>query len=81
MDHFKATLIPEVNGQPIPDSFIEHMTNNYYGKTDLRNVCKFKTNDVFVNLDESKEVSDNFNINKFIKTFLWKLRFITRKFN
>ena len=90
MNYFRATLIPEVNGQPVTDSFIEHMTNNYYEKflelkdqnyTDIRGVCKFKTDEVFVNLDESKEVSDNFNINKFIKTFLWKLRFITRKFN
>ena len=81
MDHFKATLIPEVNGQPIPDSFIEHMTNNYYGKTDLRNVCKFKTNDVFVDLNQSKEVNDNFNLNKSIRLFFWKFRFITRKFN
>ena len=33
MNYFKATLIPEVNGQPITqDSFIEHMTNNYYEK-------------------------------------------------
>ena len=88
MDYFKATLIPEVNGQPIQDSFIEHMTNNYYEKflelkkedfTDIRGVCKFKTNDIFVNLNECKEVNDNFNLNKIIKSFLWKFRFITRK--
>ena len=30
-------------------------------------MCKFKTNDVFVNLNESKEVSDNFNLKKIIK--------------
>ena len=32
MNYFKATLIPEKNNQPHPDSFIEHMTNNYYEK-------------------------------------------------
>ena len=64
------------------------MTNNYYEKflelknedyTDIRGVCKFKTNDIFVSLNESKEVNDNFHLNKIIKSFLWKLRFITRK--
>ena len=32
MNYFKATLIPEINNQPDPDSFIEHMTNNYFEK-------------------------------------------------
>jgi len=81
MDHFKATLIPEINGQLNPDSFIEHMTNNYYGNKDLRDVCKIKINEIFVDLDQSKEVNDNFNLNKIVKIFLWKFRFITKKFN
>ena len=71
----------------ILDSFIEHMTNNYYEKFSqlkfirILEVCKFKTNNVFVDLKKSKEVSDNFNLYKTIKLFLWKFRFITRKFN
>ena len=81
MDYFKATLIPEVNGQPIPDSFVEHMTNNYYGTKNLKDVCKLKTNDVFVDKNQSKELNDNFNFNKTIKSFIWRFRFITRKFN
>ena len=81
MNYFRATLIPELNGQPIQDSFIEHMTNNYYGKRDLREVCKFKTDNIFVDTDQSKEVSDNFKLKKNFKSFLWKFRFITRKLN
>ena len=81
MNYFKATLIPEVNGQPIQDSFIEHMTNNYYGMKDLREVCKFKTNNVFVDLKKSEEVDDYFILKKFFKSILWKFKFITRKFN
>ena len=81
MDYFKATLVPEINGQPIQDSFIEHMTNNYYGNKDLRNVCKLRTNDVFVDLDKSKEVSDSFSLKKIMRSFIWKFRFITKKFN
>ena len=51
MNYFKATLIPEKNNQPHPDSFIEHMTNNYYEKfpefknqnyLDIRGVCNFE---------------------------------------
>ena len=81
MNYFKATLIPEVNGQPIQDSFIEHMTNNYYGMKDLREVCKFKTNNVFVDFKKSEEVDDYFILKKFFKSILWKFKFITRKFN
>ena len=32
MNYFKATLIPEIDNQPDPNCFIEHMTNNYYEK-------------------------------------------------
>ena len=55
MNYFKATLIPEKNNQPHPDSFIEHMTNNYYEKFpeldkkdyfDIRGACKFQINEI-----------------------------------
>ena len=32
MNYFKSTLLPEINGRPDPDSFVEHMTNNYFEK-------------------------------------------------
>ena len=57
------------------------MTNNYYGKRDLREVCKFKTDNIFVDTDQSKEVNDNFKLKKSLKFFLWKFRFISKKFN
>ena len=90
MNYFKATLIPEVKNQPHPDSFIEHMTNNYYDKfsnlenqnfTDIRGVCKFKIEDVFENFDKTKKLNDNFYLIKMIRLFLWKFRFISRKIN
>ena len=56
MNYFKATLIPEKNNQPHSDSFIEHMTNNYYEKFpefrqikdyfDIRGACKFQINEI-----------------------------------
>jgi len=90
MNYFKATLIPEVKNQPHPDSFIEHMTNNYYDKfsnlenqnfIDIRGVCKFKIDDVFENFDKTKKLNDNFYLIKMIRLFLWKFRFISRKIN
>ena len=87
MNYFKATLLPEIDNQPDPDCFIEHMTNNYYEKfsefknqnyMDIRGVCTLKTNEVFEDL---KEVKDKFYLIKLFKLFLWKFRFISRKFN
>ena len=87
MNYFKATLLPEIDNQPDPNCFIEHMTNNYYEKfsefknqnyMDIRGVCTLKINEIFGDL---KEVKDNFYFIKLLKLLIWKLRFITRKFN
>ena len=87
MNYFKATLIPEIDNQPDPNCFIEHMTNNYYEKfskfknhnyMDLRGVCTLKINDIYEDL---KEVKVNFFLVKLLKLLKWKLRFIFRKFN
>ena len=90
MNYFKATLIPEKNNQPHSDSFIEHMTNNYYEKFpdldkkdyfDIRGACKFQIDEIIIDKENRKKMSDNFILNKLIKNLFWKLRFITRKFN
>ena len=87
MNYFKATLIPEIDNQPDPDCFIEHMTNNYYEKfsefknqnyMDIRGVCTLKIDEIFEDL---KEVKDNFFLIKLFKLLKWKFRFISRKFN
>ena len=87
MNYFKATLLPEIDNQPDPNCFIEHMTNNYYEKfsefknqnyMDIRGVCTLKINDIFEDL---KEVKDNFFLVKLFKLLKWKFRFISRKFN
>ena len=87
MNYFKATLIPEIDNQPDPNCFIEHMTNNYYEKfsefknqdyMDIRGVCNLKINEIFEDL---KEVQDNFYLTKLFKLLKWKFRFISRKFN
>ncbi len=87
MNYFKATLIPEIDNQPDPNCFIEHMTNNYYEKfsefknqnyMDIRGVCTLKINEIFEDL---KEVKDNFFLIKLFKLLKWKFRFIIRKFN
>ena len=87
MNYFKATLLPEIDNQPDPNCFIEHMTNNYYEKfsefknqnyMDIRGVCTLKINDIFEDL---KEVQDNFYLTKLFKLLKWKFRFISRKFN
>ena len=90
MDYFKATLIPEENNQPHPDSFIEHITNNYYEKFpeldkkdyfDIRGACKFQINEIIIDSEKRKKMADNFILKKLIKNLFWKFRFITRKFN
>jgi len=48
---------------------------------DIRGVCKFKTNEIIIDSENKKKISGNFYLKKIIKSFLWKLRFITRKFN
>ena len=88
MNYFKATLLPEINNKPDPNCFVEHMTNNYFDKFsnlnkneyfDIRGVCKLDVEQLYE--DESqKKVNDNFYLNKMIKYFLWKFRFITRLF-
>ncbi|MDA9693853.1 hypothetical protein N9U71_00270 [Candidatus Pelagibacter sp.] len=87
MNYFKATLLPEIDNQPDPNCFLEHMTNNYYEKfsefknqnyMDIRGVCTLKINEIFGDL---KEVKDNLYFIKLLKLLIWKLRFITRKFN
>ena len=86
MNYFKATLLPEIDNQPDPNCFIEHMTNNYYEKfsefknqnyMDIRGVCTLKINEIFEDL---KEVKDNFFFIKLFKLLKWKFRFISRKF-
>ena len=90
MTYFKATLIPEIENRPDPNCFVEHMTNNYYEKfskfrdqnyMDIRGVCKFKVNDIFEDQNKLKKLNNNFLLIKFFKIILWKLRFITKKFN
>ena len=87
MNYFKATLLPEIDNQPDPNCFVEHMTNNYYEKfsefknqnyMDIRGVCTLKIDEIFEDL---KEVKDNFFLIKLFKLIKWKFRFITRKFN
>ena len=87
MNYFKATLLPEIDKQPDPNCFIEHMTNNYYEKfsefknqnyMDIRGVCTLKIDEIFEDL---KEVKDNFFLIKLFKLLKWKFRFISRKFN
>ena len=87
MNYFKATLLPEIDNQPDPNCFIEHMTNNYYEKfsefknqnyMDIRGVCTLKIDEIFEDL---KEVKDNFFLIKLFKLLKWKFRFISRKFN
>ena len=90
MNYFKATLIPDINNQPDPNCFIEHMTNNYFDKfpefknqnyTDIRGVCSLKIKDIFEDSKNLKKVKQNLILIKLYKLFLWKFRFITRKFN
>ena len=66
------------------------MTNNYYEKFpdldkkdyfDIRGACKFQIDEIIIDKENRKKMSDNFILNKLIKNLFWKLRFITRKFN
>ena len=88
--YFKATLIPEIMDQPDPDCMIEHLTNNYFEKfsnskenefLDIRGACRYKTNEIFELNNKQINLRDYFYLNKILKIFLWKLRFITRKIN
>ena len=90
MNYFKATLIPEKNNQPHSDSFIEHMTNNYFEKFpeiekkdyfDIRGACKFQINEIIIDFKDRKKMTNDFILEKLIKKLFWKFRFITRKFN
>ena len=90
MNYFKATLIPQINDQPDPNCFIEHMTNNYFEKfsefkgqnyMDIRGVCNLKTQEIFEDIKNRKKINNNFFFKKIFKLFLWKFRFITRKLN
>ena len=87
VSYFKATLIPEINSKPDPNCFIEHITNNYFDRfidenkkkfNDIRGVCKFHTNEIISEINNQKEVKNNFYIFKFFKNILWKFRFIKR---
>jgi hypothetical protein len=89
INYFKATLIPEINRGPDPDSFIEHMTNNYYNKftkdggknyKDIRGVCTFKIEEIIDNDNNKKETILNLYLKSMFNTVLWKIRFITRLF-
>ena len=87
MNYFKSTLLPEVNGRPDPNSFVEHMTNNYFEKfsdlekihySDIRGICKFDNESVFEEKIKQKKTGDFFYFINFFKLFLWKFRFLTR---
>jgi len=89
MNYFKSTLLPEVNGRPDPDSFVEHMTNNYFNKysdlekknsLDIRGVCKFDIEDIFIDKPNQKHFKNNFDLINFKKVILWKFRFLKRIF-
>ena len=89
-NYFKATLIPEINSKLDPNSFIEHITNNYFDRfldeskknfTDIRGVCKFNMQELVSEKKNQKEIRDNFFMIKFIKNILWKFRFLTRLFD
>ncbi len=89
INYFKATLLPEINEKPDANCFIEHMTNNYFDRfsnlnkndyNDIRGVCKFDTESVFDEKNYQKKVKDFFNIIKFLKSLLWKFRFLSRLF-
>ena len=89
MNYFKSTLLPEVNGRPDPDSFVEHMTNNYFNKysdlekknsLDIRGVCKFDIEDIFINKQNQKHFKNNFDLINLKKVILWKFRSLIRIF-
>ena len=86
-NYFKATVIPEINSEPDPNCFIEHITNNYFDRfidenkkkfNDIRGVCKFRTDEIISKTKNHLEIKNNFYMDKFFKNFFWKFRFITR---
>jgi hypothetical protein len=87
MNYFKATLLPEINGKPDPDCFVEHMTNNYFEKFsdtdkknyyDIRGVCKYDIENLYEDDQNQEEKSDFFYLIGFVKLIFWKLRFFKR---
>ena len=88
-NYFKATIIPEINSKLDPNSFVEHITNNYFDRflddskknfTDIRGVCKFNMEELVFEKKYQKEIGDNFFMIKFLKNILWKFKFLTRVF-
>jgi hypothetical protein len=89
INYFIATLLPEINKQTDPDCYIEHLTNNYYDKfselksqnfNDIRGVCTIKINEViYENKIKEKKIIILY-LEQFLKTFFWKLRFLSRLF-
>ena len=66
------------------------MTNNYYEKFpeldkknffNIKGACKFQINEILIDQENRKKLTDIFVLKKLIKNLLWKFRFITRKFN
>ena len=89
INYFIATLLPEINNQTDPDCFIEHMTNNYYDKfselksqnfKDIRGVCTIKINEVIYENKIKEKTIVILYLEQFLKTFFWKLRFLSRLF-
>jgi hypothetical protein len=89
INYFIATLLPEINNQTDPDCFIEHMTNNYYDKfselksqnfKDIRGVCTIKINEVIYENKIKEKTIIILYLEQFLKTFFWKLRFLSRLF-
>ena len=87
INFFKATLLPEINNKPDPDCFVEHITNNYFDRfsdldknkfNDIRGVCKYDLENAFDEKINQKEIKDFFIFKKFLKSLIWKLRFLTR---
>ena len=69
--------------------FIEHITNNYFNKfseiekkdhNDIRGVCKFDIEDVFIDKQNQKHFTNNFDLINFKKIILWKFRFLKKIF-
>ena len=87
INYFKATLLPSLNDKPDPNCFIEHITNNYFNKfseiekknyNDIRGVCKFDIDNVFIDKENQQYFKDNFDLINFKKKILWKFRFLKK---
>ena len=79
--------MPSLNDKPDPNCFIEHITNNYFNKfseiekknyNDIRGVCKFDIEDVFIDKQNQQYFKDNFDLINFKKKILWKFRFLKK---